>query len=308
MNNQIDIRAHAASVIERGYTIIPAQVDREQIAALSAAADRALDKVSQLMAAGVRPAHTEFNPHVRSTRCFYTWDASSRGLLGHPTVHALGKAVLNQARLWEMSVLEALPMPKDAELGPFDWHRDFSAVAADGLQQAYLWIFICLTDVTADNGATWVVPGSHRDPSLVAPAADASPQATHSKAVQLTARAGDIIAMNPVMLHRVGENRTATGRRLALVGLCRSDRKPLLNHWSIAGADVRQCLPEPARALLHTTDRTLDKTWDVLPDGWVVPPTARIERKLRRLIHTGTAALAGPRRVWRRLTGNANSQ
>jgi ectoine hydroxylase-related dioxygenase (phytanoyl-CoA dioxygenase family) len=302
MNDQPDIRTHAAAVIERGYTIIPAQVDREQIAALSAAADRALDKVSRLMAAGVQPAHTQINAHVRSARCFYTWDASGRRLLGHPTVHALGQAVLKQPRLWEMTVLEALPMPKDAELGPFDWHRDFSAAAEDGLQQAYLWVFTCLTDVTADNGATWVVPGSHRNPALRLPSADGG-----AEAVQLTARAGDMIAINPAMLHRVGENRTAAGRRLALVGLCHSDRRPLLNHWSIAGADLRRALPEPVQALLHTTDRTLDRTWDVLPDGWAVPPSVRIERGLRRVIRAGTAVLHDPRRVWRRLAGNADS-
>lgn len=302
MSHPPDIRAHAAAVIERGYTIIPAQVDGEQIAALGAAADRALDKVSRLMASGVQPAHTQINAHVRSARCFYTWDASCLRLLGHPTVHALGQAVLKQPRLWEMTVLEALPMPQDAELGPFGWHRDFSAVAEDGLQQAYLWVFTCLTDVTADNGATWVVPGSHRNPALRPPSADGG-----DEAVQLTARAGDIVAINPAMLHRVGENRTAAGRRLALVGLCHSDRRPLLNHWSIAGAELRRALPEPVQALLHTTDRTLDRTWDVLPDRWAVPPSVRIERGLRRVIRAGTAVLHDPRRAWRRLAGNADT-
>lgn len=307
MNDQPDIGLHAAAVIERGYTIIPAQVDGEQIAALGAAADRALDKVSRLMASGVQPAHTQINAHVRSARCFYTWDASCRRLLGHPTVHALGQAVLKQPRLWEMTVLEALPMPEDAELGPFGWHRDFSAAAEDGLQQAYLWIFTCLTDVTADNGATWVVPASHRNPALLPPSADASAQTAPAEAVQLTARAGDIIAINPAMLHRVGENRTAAGRRLALVGLCRNDRPPLLNHWSIAGTDLRRSLPEPVQALLQTTDRTLDRSWDVLPDGWAIPPAVRIERGLRRVIRAGSAVLDDPRRVWRRLAGHSSS-
>lgn len=302
MNDQPDIGAHAAAVIERGYTIIPAQVDGGQIAALSAAAGRALDKVSRLMAAGLQPAHTQINAHVRAARCFYTWDASSRRLLGHPTVHALGQAVLKQPRLWEMTVLEALPMPKDAELGPFDWHRDFSGVAADGLQQAYLWVFTCLTDVTADNGATWVVPGSHRNPALRPPGGDGG-----AKAVQLTALAGDIIAINPAMLHRVGENRTAAGRRLALVGLCRSDRRPLLNHWSIAGTELRRDLPEAVQTLLHTTDRTLDRIWDVLPDGWPIPPTVRLERSLRRVVRAGTHMLNNPRGAWRRLAGHADA-
>ncbi len=299
MSVPADIAKHAASVIDRGYAIIPAQVEPEQLAALNIAADHALDKVSRVMASGVRVSHTELNRYVRSARCFYTWDASSRRLLGHEAVHALGKLVLGQVRLWEMPVLEALPMPVDADLGPFDWHRDFSAEAKDGVQQAYLWVFTCLTDVTADNGATWVVPGSHRDPKLRPPGAgDRSHQ---GEAVQLTARAGDMVVINPVMLHRVGENRTTHGRRLALVGLCRSDRRPLLNHWSIGGARVRQDVPQAVRDMMHTTDWSLDTSWDVLPDGWTVDAPPPLQRAMRRIVGAGGAVLAGPRRVWRRL-------
>jgi ectoine hydroxylase-related dioxygenase (phytanoyl-CoA dioxygenase family) len=302
MSNAVDISAHAAAVIERGYTIIPSQVDPDQIAALNAAADRALDKVSLAMAEGIKPAHTQFNPHVRSARCFYAWDEASRRLLAHPSVHALGQAVLGKAKLWEMTVLEALPMPRDADLGPFDWHRDFSAAPQEGLHQAYLWVFTCLTDVTPDNGATWVVPGSHKNTSLVPPSERSDPSSA-SAAVQLTARAGDIVAINPVMLHRVGENRTTAGRRLALVGLCRSDRRPLLNHWAIAGRSFRQRMPQTVRALLTNSDCTLDESWDVLPDGWSVAKMPPLERTLRRLVRKSAVALSDPGRVLRRLGG-----
>jgi ectoine hydroxylase-related dioxygenase (phytanoyl-CoA dioxygenase family) len=308
MSNTVDISVHAAAVIERGYTVIPSQVDPEQIMALNAAADRALDKVSRAMSEGVKPAHTQLNPHVRSARCFYTWDEASRRLLEHPTVHALGKAVLGHAKLWEMTVLEALPMPKHAELGPFDWHRDFSAASHDGLQQAYLWIFTCLTDVTPENGATWVLPGSHKNISLAPPSMAGSDQEHASDAVQLTARAGDIVAINPVMLHRVGENRTRAGRRLALVGLCRSDRCALLNHWAIAGTSLRDRMPDAVRALLRNNDCTLDESWDVLPDGWAVAKTPPVERALRRLVRKGATALSDPRRVLRRLNGGVKTR
>lgn len=303
MNNAVDIHAHAAALTERGYTIIPSQVEPQHIAALNAAADKALDKVSRAISEGVKPAHTQFNPHVRSARCFYTWGEASCLLLAHPTVHALGRAVLGQAKLWEMPVLEALPMPSNAELGPFDWHRDFSVGQQQDLRQAYLWIFTCLTDVTADNGATWVVPGSHRNAALQAPSAEIGNGHT-TAAVQLTANAGDIVAINPVALHRVGENRTRRGRRLALIGLCRVDRRPLLNHWSIAGKTLRAHLPEPVRELLKSSDSTLDESWDVLPDGWTVAKTPPVERVLRSLVRRGAKAIGDPKLVLRRLQGN----
>jgi ectoine hydroxylase-related dioxygenase (phytanoyl-CoA dioxygenase family) len=299
MNSVADIAQHAAQVIERGYTIIPAQVSPRHIAALNAAADRALEKVSRVAAAGVRMAHTQVNSHVRSARCFYTWDASSRELLEHETVHALGKLVLGQPRLWEMTVLEALPMPADADLGPFGWHRDFSVEAADGLQQAYMWVFTCLTDVTSDNGATWVVPGSHRDPSLRPPGAGDA--AGRGNAVQLTARAGDMVVINPVMLHRVGENRTQSGRRLALVGLCRMDRSPLLNHWLIGGAKLRQGASQAVLDLLQTDDWALDVSWDVMPDDWLGDRPRLLHSAMRGLVRTRNAMLTAPQRVGRKL-------
>ena len=277
LENTIDITFHAEEIATRGYTIIPEQVDRSHIDALNAAADRALEAVDRAMAAGVRPAHCQINPYVRSARCFYCWDRSCRDLLINETVHMLGQAVLDQPRLWDMTVLEATPLPRGAKLGPFDWHRDFSP-SVDDQGQSYLWVFACLTDVTSDNGATWVIPRSHRDKSIATPKHGAVSANRPPTAVQLVARQGDVIAINPAMLHAVGENRTEAGRRLVLVGMCRADRSPLLNHSAIAAPVMRDEQSERMRQLLRPTDAMLDRTWDVLPDAWpktgdrVTPP------------------------------------
>lgn len=305
MATPLDIETHARSVIDRGYTVIPGQVGVTEIEALNAAADRALDKVSRAMAAGIKPAHTQFNPYVRSARCFYTWGRSSRDLLGHDTVNELARAVLGKARLWDMTVLEALPMPREAELGPFNWHRDFSASAKDE-RPGYLWVFTCLTDVTKDNGATWVIPGSHRDASIMPPRQTSVSEARPPNAVQLTARAGDIVAINPAMIHCVGENRTQSGRRLALVGMCRNDRPPLLNHWSIAGAALQNEVTGRVRSLLHSSDVGDAESWEVLPDGWVIAESSGVKRAFRRFYRTGGAALPNFGRVWRRLSSQLN--
>ncbi|MBA3589997.1 phytanoyl-CoA dioxygenase family protein [Methylibium sp.] len=294
----LDIDAHTESVMARGYTVIPGQVSASEIASLNAAADRALEKFSRVVAAGIKPTHTQLNPYVRSARCFYTWDASSRELLGHDTIHALAQAVLGRPRLWDMTVLEALPMPTEAELGPFNWHRDFSASCKDE-RHGYLWIFTCLTDVTKNNGATWVIPGSHRDTSLVPPSQTNVSGAKPSNAVQLTAQAGDIVAINPAMFHCVGENRTGSGRRLALVGMCRMDRPPLLDHWSIAGPALQKQLPDRVRKLLRATYGAADASFDVLPDGWTVAKSSGVERAFRRVWRRAGAVLSKPGRVLR---------
>lgn len=284
--NTLDIAAHAQSVATQGYTVIPNQIGAESLRKLNAAADRALDAVSSAISDGVRPAYTQQNAFYRSARCFYCWDPSTQQLLEHETVLALADAVLGQPRLWDMTVLEALPMPKGAELGPFNWHRDFSA-SDKRKSDAYLWIFICLTDVTGENGATWAIPGSHRDALMEEPKQATASDPPPANAVQLTARAGDIVVINPVMYHCVGENRTLAGRRLALVGMCRSDQPPLLNHWAIAGTKLQRKLPAKVRALMRTNDMTLAGTWDVLPPGWVVSKPSVVKRAMHAFYRRG---------------------
>ena len=263
----LDIKTHVKAIAESGYTVISGQIGAEQLARLNAAADRAISAVDRAIVAGVKPAYTELNPYVGAVRCFYCWDRSCWELLEHDTVHALGQAVLGDARLWDMEALEARPMPSDAELGPFDWHRDFP-ISIDDNGQSYLWVFVCLTDTTTENGATWVIPRSHRDASIVQPDHGTVSDRQTSTAVQLTAYAGDIIAFNPAMLHTVGENRTLDGRRLALIGLCRASRLPLLNHWAIAGHSAQREVSDRLRRLLYTDNSMLDDMWDVLPAGW----------------------------------------
>lgn len=293
----IDVTSHARALSERGYTIIPGQVSDSRTRALNLAADEALDAVSKAILRGVKPQHTLYNDYVRAARCFYAWDHSCRDLLEHPTIHSLGKAVLGKMRLYDMAVLEALPKPPAVELEDFDWHRDFVPSLKDPRAE-YLWIFTCLTDVTQHNGATWVLPGSQHEPSREASASITKEKP--SDAVQLTANKGDMIAINPAMLHSVGENQTQSGRRLALVGLCRGDRPPLLNHWAMASPQWRSNMAAGARSLIRTSDLSVGEIWEVLPGDWQVSPSGSVRRVRRILKETYQATRSAARRVAKR--------
>jgi len=294
----IDIETHAKAISENGYTIIPGQIGVEELARLNAAADRAVTAVDHAMLSGLKPAHTTLHSHVRAVRCFYCWDRSCRDLLEHDTVHALGQTVLGDARLWDMAILEVRPMPSGTELGLFDWHRDFPMSIEDN-EHSYLWVFVCLTDTTINNGATWVIPGSHRDASIAQPNHSAASDMRPPIAIQLTAYAGDIVAFNPLILHAVGENRTLNCRRLALIGLCRASHLPLMNHWSIAAYDVQKEASERLRRLLYTDVSLLDETWDVLPNGWPsATKRALLKRSFRRFIRRKRAILSKALQFW----------
>lgn len=287
----VDVTLHARALREHGYTIISSQVSESHVAELNKAADSALNAVSSAISRGVKPAHTLYNQYVRAARCFYAWDQTCRDLLEHGTIHKLGEALLGRMRLYDMTVLEALPKPAGAELKDFDWHRDFQPSSKEQRPE-YLWVFTCLTDVTNQNGATWVLPGSQKDASI-----KASSSITKEKpanAIQLTAKAGDMIAINPAMLHAVGENQTQFGRRLALVGLCRSDRPPLLNHWAMSSPEWRAEMGIKTRNLMYTEDLSVGEIWDVLPDNWVVsqPGFGRRARRLANQVHVAARTTA----------------
>lgn len=284
-------------VVENGFAVIPSQVPRAHVDQLNDAADTALSAVREALAAGVRPSHTELNEFVHAARCFYSWSDAARQLLAHDTIDAVGKRLLGHPRLWDMTVLEATPLPADGQLGAFDWHRDFADVITRD-RPNYLWIFTCLTDVTGDNGATWVIPTSHRDRTIPTPAPGAVSANRPSSAVQLTASAGDMVVLDPTALHAVGENSTDRGRRLALVALCGPQRSPLLDHWRIAEQVIADNSSERISDLLRPSDASLDGTWDVLPAGWGTGTRHRdgtVLRALKKVKRTLQAASPGGR-------------
>jgi hypothetical protein len=295
----LSIQAFIESITERGYAVLPKQVEPQHLAELNTAADRAVAALDRAVSAGVKPAHTPLlSPYYRAVRCFYTWDRACRRMLEHETVAELGQALLGDARLWDMEVLEARPVPPAEGGGPLEWHRDFP-VSTDTAGQGYLWLFVCLTDTNESNGATWVVPGSHRqDIQITAEVVE--------QRIAVNARAGDIVALNPVAIHSVGTNRTDSPRRLALIGLCRAGRSPVLNHWAIAGRDIQRAASDRLRGLLHSNDWSLDDTWDVLPEPRPQGTGTRVLRQVLRSPYVRKArALTQPGRLWVRLRKNA---
>jgi hypothetical protein len=83
-----------------------------------------------------------------------------------------------------------------------------------------LWM---LDDVTTENGALRVIPGSHRAGRLPAEAL-ADPMATHPEQVVLTARAGDVLVLDAHIWHGGLANRTDRPRRALHGYYCRWDK------------------------------------------------------------------------------------
>lgn len=87
------------------------------------------------------------------------------------------------------------------------WHRDLPYQHFTSSRPLGLNALFCLDDFTADNGATRVVPASHKVEALPSDAVIAATER------EVTAPAGSFIVLDCMTYHRGGSNRSAADRR-----------------------------------------------------------------------------------------------
>ena len=115
-----------------------------------------------------------------------------------------------------------------------------------------------LDDFTTENGATRMVPGSHKWKSLPQDVL-LDPQAPHPDEVLLTARAGTVVIMNTHMWHGATANRTARPRRALHSFYCRWDKPQQQYQKKLLSPEVQQRLSPEIRQLLALDDPLNDE-------------------------------------------------
>lgn len=269
----LELGRHAHALAVSGYTTVPGQIDERELAALRTAAQLALEAESKSVK---KQPYTLVNDYYKAVRCMYSWGDACVRLLEHPTIHGIASLLMREYVLWDMTLLSALPAPEStaaegSAAATTAWHRDFDGPYRGAQMPGHLWFFVCLDDVTSRNGATWVVPGSHRLDSQFEPAADeawARSLEQFPSRLQLCAEAGDLLILDPTMLHTSGRNNSALPRRLLNVGLCHGHFQPLMDHRSIAQPLLRSGASDRVRGMLGEKRASLDTSWPVLPEGW----------------------------------------
>jgi len=110
-----------------------------------------------------------------------------------------------------------------------------------------------LDDFTADNGATRLVPGSHKwgqRPQDVL----ADPNAPHPDEILLTGRAGGVVVMNAHLWHGGTANRTSAPRLAMHAFYCRRDKPQQQYQKQLLRASVQAQLTPELRHLLALDD------------------------------------------------------
>ena len=168
------------------------------------------------------------------------------------TVQAFAQGYLGKAILRDCLVQTNMPDPRNASRGiggDVSFHRD---TLWDGgpIRPAYLHLFLLLTDFTRENGATIVVPGTHRlrEPGYYFKHSDPRTQQDgidyrvyerryFASSVQLEAPKGSLLILDPMTIHTQGINITEHPRSLLNMTFRASDvagMPRLLNARAIA--------------------------------------------------------------------------
>jgi ectoine hydroxylase-related dioxygenase (phytanoyl-CoA dioxygenase family) len=99
---------------------------------------------------------------------------------------------------------------------PFQWHRDLPYL--QHTSPNLITCMLCLDDMTEENGATVVCPGSHRIPHEAVKATDTDIDESDVPAdrITLACPAGSAVLFHVSLVHGGGPNRSASKRRNAI--------------------------------------------------------------------------------------------
>ena len=137
-------------------------------------------------------------------------DPAFRPCLEHPYVMSAVAQVLGG----DVSLLGFRGRDPQPGSGQQGFHVDFAEPVPPDRQQIVN-AFWLLDDMDEFNGATRIVPGSHHLNRLPSKSLS-QPNARHPEAIQVPARAGDVIVFSAHLWHAGSKNRAGAPRRIAM--------------------------------------------------------------------------------------------
>jgi ectoine hydroxylase-related dioxygenase (phytanoyl-CoA dioxygenase family) len=227
---------------EQGYLLMPGVLTAEQVAAVIARAEAVWAEEGEQ--AG---AENYIEPGVRRLANLANKGEEFRRLAVHPAVLEAVRAVLGpRVHINMLNARDALP--HGTAVQPLHTDADHSAKADDKgyLVCTAIWM---LDPFTRENGATRLVPGTHRSTALpkeVLP----DIMAPHPAEIYITGQPGDVFIFNGHCWHAGGANHTDRSRRAILAHYARADQPQRLNHKQALSSQVQAALSPLEREVL----------------------------------------------------------
>lgn len=208
-----------------GYVVLPSALGAEELEALRFECERRLTSLVATMDAvgaqtlGLSHRDTRYFLHAPLEESPFLQEFLFEGTMVDVAASLIGPIVLFFLDLFVV---------KPPEVGlPMAWHQDGGYVMGHP-HDPYVSLWVALDDMTADNGALWVLP---RDRQPVPDGSDGRAPVPHGKdrstndlvgydgpdpGELLEVPAGSIVAMASTTFHRTGENRSSRPRRAFL--------------------------------------------------------------------------------------------
>ena len=231
---------HLYALRTYGSAVIRGALDEPVTSALRAAVDRLLAEddrrwgPSRLNAAGQRGALR--NLPDRGTEF--------ERLLDLPVLHRLATDLLGPG--YRLHSYDALVLVPGEGRFPWDFHTDLHGLAGVAFPAALSPGLNCLVGVdatTAQNGATWLVPGSHHSTIR-----DADAQLLAGLAEQPELAAGDLLLFDARIWHCAGHNGSDRRRRLIKIEMVQPWLRPQMDYARSMRPEVLARLGPDARA------------------------------------------------------------
>lgn len=226
---------------ERGYLVLEGLMGPALLAEVRA-------RIQELFAQEGARAGSEFKqePHARRlANLVNKGEVFERVILTPRVLDAMAHVLGPEFKLSSLNVRVADPLGDCAQ----PWHADSAAIADP---QGY---WVCnsvwmLDDFTPLNGATRMIPGSHRWRRLPPPDLY-GPQPGEELVL---GKAGTVVIMNAHMWHGASANRTAAPRRAMHVYYTRRDKPQQQYQKALLHPEVQRALSPAARRLLALDD------------------------------------------------------
>ncbi|SFQ49256.1 Ectoine hydroxylase-related dioxygenase, phytanoyl-CoA dioxygenase (PhyH) family [Variovorax sp. OK605] len=184
-----------------GYAVLDAGFTAQEVAALS----RAFDSVCKGYALAHGIDELKAMDEHNNVRLMMAHDgaflrlALNDNLLAAVGQLIAGKFILNQQN--------GVVNPSQQGYNQGAWHRDLPYQHFVSSTPLAINALYCIDDFTVENGATFVLPASHKS------AAFASPALVRRNALQIEAKAGQFILLDCMMFHAGGYNASSRVRR-----------------------------------------------------------------------------------------------
>jgi ectoine hydroxylase-related dioxygenase (phytanoyl-CoA dioxygenase family) len=228
-----------AALDRDGFLPLPSVLAPEQIARINA-------RIDQLLAEEGENAGKEVHQEAGADRLsdLVNKDPIFEVCFTHPRVLAgIAHVLRGDLKLSSLNSRAALPGQGLQAL-----HADWGGAVAPGQYQVCNSIWL-LDDFTAENGATRVVPGSHRSGKVPRDEL-ADPAAPHPHEVKLLALAGTVVIFNSHVWHGGTRNATPNRRRALHSYFCRRDQQQQLDQRKYIRPETYERLSEAARYIL----------------------------------------------------------